>query len=333
VYSICHEGVSHPKLLGEGAKRIGWTRRAVQSISNVIKNGIKFFKGHNSDNSTDNRRILGEVVGSSEKEIDGRLHRIVVAYHPPEVREEVKKYDICSQESVWNFVEKSGKLIADSIEELTGIALGSSKEEQPAFEGAVRLGMVQAFGDRVREKTAGEPAVENTGVKTMTFEDVKKAVVDLNIHPSQLFSLEKVKTDYNFSKEFDRVENEVKELKKQTELLTKEKTEKETQLSGLIREKQTATVKTRLSELSKELRLTDKERIFVEKMFKDSVDPTDDGLKKFIDEQRGIFKEVASLAGVPDTNIEFNTGDGKPSGVGETKVDFTDPKNNDLLGE
>jgi len=144
MYSICHEGNSKPKIIGEDNKTpMTWTRKAIQSIKNVIKRGINFFKNHNEDNSTNNRPSLGEIVGYTEKMIDGVLHGLTIGYFPPDKREEAKKLDICSQESVWNFIENSGQLIADSIESLTGIALSDSKEDTPAFAGAKRLGMVQ----------------------------------------------------------------------------------------------------------------------------------------------------------------------------------------------
>ena len=145
-YSICHEGVSTPTVLEDNeSKPIRWTRKAVQSIKRIFTQGVKFFLGHNVDNSTDNRRVLGEVVGDFQKEIDGKLHHVVISYHPPEVKNEVKKYDICSQEAIWNFFDNAGKMVADSIEKLTGIALANSEIDSPAFAGAKRLGYIQAF--------------------------------------------------------------------------------------------------------------------------------------------------------------------------------------------
>ena len=36
VYSICHEGTHTPRLIGQTARPITWTRQAIQSIKNVV---------------------------------------------------------------------------------------------------------------------------------------------------------------------------------------------------------------------------------------------------------------------------------------------------------
>src|SRR5512138_237980 len=60
-YSFCHEGTSQPRIIGDTAKPIHWLRTAIQSIKGKVSKGIKFFLGHNEDNSTDNRESLGEI--------------------------------------------------------------------------------------------------------------------------------------------------------------------------------------------------------------------------------------------------------------------------------
>ena len=145
VYSICHEGVSSPVILGEGPKKIAWPRKAIQSIKNLYIKGVRLFKGHNKDSSHTGRKVIGRVIHSFEKEIDGKLHHIVITYHPPKYRNEIKNLDVCSQESEWNFFDYAGQLVAESIERLTGIALANSNEQVPAFADAKRLGYIQAF--------------------------------------------------------------------------------------------------------------------------------------------------------------------------------------------
>lgn len=145
VYSICHEGVSSPVILNEGPKKIAWPRKAIQSIKNLYIKGVRLFKGHNKDSSHSGRKVIGRVIHSFEKEIEGKLHHIVITYHPPKYRNEVKDLDVCSQESEWNFFDYAGQLVAESIEKLTGIALANSKEQIPAFAEAKRLGYIQAF--------------------------------------------------------------------------------------------------------------------------------------------------------------------------------------------
>ena len=187
-YSICHEGISTPSIIGDTSKPIHWTRRAVQSLKSIILKGVKFFKGHNADNSTTGRQVLGEVVANVEQEINGVLHHVVVSYHSPEVKEEVKKYDICSQEAIWNLFDQAGQVIADTVDKITGIALGSSDTEQPAFTGARRLASVQAF-------TQGEDMDDFTKAGSNTLLD---ADIDQDIYNPGLLSRKKIsEEDYN----------------------------------------------------------------------------------------------------------------------------------------
>jgi hypothetical protein len=174
MYSVCHEGESTPIVMDENGnkekvKPITWTRKAIQSIKNIITKGIKLFKGHNKDSSHVGRRVIGKVIHSFEREIDGVLHHVFIAYHPHDVREEVKTMDVCSQEAKWNIIEQAGKLVAGVVDSITGIALASSEEEMPAFSGARRLGYVQAFtpagnagiNNRIGDGTMGEPNNQN----------------------------------------------------------------------------------------------------------------------------------------------------------------------------
>lgn len=323
MYSICHEGVSNPTVLGEGPKSITWTRRAVQSIKNVITKGINFFKGHNDDNSTDNRKSLGKVIHSFEKEIDGKLHHIAIAYHPPEVRDEVKKYDICSQESTWNFIESAGNLIADTIDKLTGIALGNSQTERPAFSEAKRLGFVQAF-----EKTGDVNMSDEITTKPLTFDQLKQACKDLNVFPRQLFDENQLKEDREFGKLFVELED----LRKQKENFDKKVEELNNQNKELVRVGQLSNAKTRLENIYKETGLTEKMKEFVNKTFeerKESLqDISDEGLKNFVENQSKVFQNVASFID-PQIDLQIPNGDEKAN----KSNDYSKAKNNPFIVE
>lgn len=173
VYSICHEGISSPIILGtdEKPKKISWPRKAIQSIKNIYLKGVKLFKGHNKDNSHSGRRVIGRVIHSFQKEIEGKLHHMVVTYHSPKVRDEVKDLNVCSQEGEWNFFELAGQLIADSIEKLTGIALANDKEQTPAFAEAKRFGYIQAF-DSFGKSGSGQGGIYMAKKKQPTDQDV-----------------------------------------------------------------------------------------------------------------------------------------------------------------
>lgn len=212
-FVLAHEGISSPRFVGDTLNtEIIWPAKAIQSMKNFIKKGIKFFKGHNKDNSISNREALGKIVATKEMIIKNKLSNVVVGYFPSDKKEEIKKMNICSMEALWNFIKRGGKIIADSLKELTGVALGNSINKKPAFEGARELGFVQAF-----ENIKGEQEME------ITFNDVETFVKQRNVYPSQLYSFEQIKADRVFIPEFNEIESREKDLKQKLETSEKEK--------------------------------------------------------------------------------------------------------------
>lgn len=324
-YSICHDGVSNPTIIGEVPKPITWTRKAVQSLKNVISKGVKFFNRHNKDNSTNNRESLGEVVASKQMEMDGELHHVVVGYFPD--KSKVSEMDICSHEGDWNLLETIGGYVADSIEKLTGIALSSSSIERPAFKGALRLGMVQAFENNDSE------TIEKTESKMpekLTFEEVKQAVREMNIFPRQIFSLEDIKNDRDFGKVITDFETKLKE---KDDLLVTKETElkaKADEVNSLTQKTMLSTASDRLNNLFGELKLTDKQKTYVKNNFEkvaeslDSEKLNDDGLKGFVESQLDVYKANAEFFGSSSDSIEIDT-------ESIDVEDYTTPENNEFL--
>lgn len=326
-YSIAHEGVSQPKVLGDTSKPIHWTRRAIQSIKNIITKGVKFFFGHNEDNSTQGRKVLGEVVADAQKEIDGKLHHIVISYHSPEVREEAKQYDIVSQEANWNLLDAASNFIADTIESLTGIAMGSSKNATPAFAGAKRLGMIQALEnnntnvlDEPKQKENKMPTKEEV-LSSLSFHDLKPIIERMNIFPSQLFSVEQLKADRNLTV-FKDLEEKEKQLK-----------DYEEKNKNLIQQTLKADAENRFKELlgDKNLKLTDKQKDYLS-TFKsnDFDDLTDAGLVNFRDRELDRFKRMTAVTSAgQDVNIQNPDTNSSPT----DSEDYTKAENNELLDE
>ena len=339
MYSICHEGESTPKILDSEEKPISWGRRAIQSIKNIITKGIKFFSGHNKDNSTKGRRELGEVVHSFEKEIDGKLNHVVIGYYPPETREEVQKYDVCSQEANWNFLEHAGYYIADKIDQLTGIALANSGEEAPAFEGAKRLGMVQAFetksGEDNNSQATGnnEPGKGDKAMPIANFAEWKQWGIDHNVYPSQMFTEEQIHADRNFSKIF--VENEA---------LKKSVTEKDLKIKALEEESksvkteyQKSTAKDRLAKIieSNTIPMTDEIKAYIKGVYPEDINSMQD----FSDDQLSAYlqKSIREYQRVKAYETKQKTGDKKVTGDQSQQTtqpgDPTKKENNPLLEE
>ena len=308
-YSICHDGISNPTILGDTAKPITWARRAVQSIKNAVVKGVKFFLGHNEDNSTTGRRALGEVVASQEMEIDGQLHHVAIGYFPkPEL---VKDFDICSQEADWDLVETPTGWLADKLDKLTGIALSSSKVDKPAFSGARRLGTVQAFDTpeepvKLKEKIM---AVELTGC---SFAELSAELTRRNAYPHQVFSLDQIRADKEIAPSLEKAAKHdalVKELadEKAAHKITADKLKvTETEAQTAKRGSELITAKTRLEKLAKDANATEKQLPFVLTRFTKIADKlsdlTDDGLIKFLNEQVAIYNDAQGESAKTDTS-------------------------------
>jgi hypothetical protein len=353
MYSICHEGVSTPVIVGEGSKKISWFRKAIQSIKNIVTRGVKFFKGHNKDNSHRGRKVLGKVIHSFEKIIEGKLHHVVIGYHPESVRDEVKNYDVCSQESEWNILEEGGKLIADTIESLTGIALANSEKELPAFAGAKRLGYIQAFestgkdDSKTKEKEGnkmsdtdtsqgngsdqktdlkdGKSTNQNNGNQNvrktaLSFQELKSEAKRMGAFPSQLFTVDEIKKDREFAVFFNELE-----------MMKDDKVKTEKQIEDLKRQNSLSTAKDRLNKIMIDEKPPKKIEEFISNIFdkeKESIDDlSDDGLKKYIDNKTVIFQQTAKIID-PDFDIKQTDGDAKTN-TGDLKK----AENNELLEE
>ena len=292
-YSLVQEGTSNPRSVGEtDSQSIAWPRRAIESAKNVLKKGLQFFGGHNADNSTNGRKALAEFVGRLAKDVGGRLHEIVIGYFPD--KENAKKYDVCSVEADIDTTEIPGSMtIAEKFERITGIALGNSAHDTPAFAGAKKLLSVQCFeGGKPSKKTI--QGTENpSGGNPMTFEELRAQAKAMNVHPSQLYSLEEIKADRTFSAVFDErdlLKTENEGLKKTGETSTKKLADQEKQI---LRND----AKTRLDSFIPE-NATEGQKAFIAKKVKSKFDKledlTDDGLKGFVNENIEDYNEFGA---------------------------------------
>jgi len=328
-WSICHEGESTPGVLNGEAKPIKWARAAVQSLKNIVLKGINFFRGHNTDNSTRNRDSIGKIVANGEFEIDGRLNHVVIGYHPPGVRQEAENCDICSQEAEWDLLDYGKYYVAKAVDAISGIALGKSAEEQPAFPGAVKLGMIQAFeegGNPPENKTPGKGEEE----KKMTFEEWKKWGREHNVHPSQYWSLDELKNDMKFHTLFDdleKVENELKERDKTIEELTGK-------VTASAKKEQLLTVDARFKDLLNDplRKMTDLTKAFIQEKYEASKGKltdeqiSEEGLKGFVAGALNDFQFVAKYT--PNQPGAIPQGELPSTGNDPTKA-----ANNELLEE
>jgi hypothetical protein len=323
-YSIAHEGVSNPTNLDLEQKPIRWFRKSIQSIKNAVLKGLKFFIGHNDDNSTDNRESVGEVVADTQRVIDGKLHHIVVGYFPD--RERVENLDICSQESTWNLWDYAKEYVAGALDKITGIALSDSRVDRPAFSGAKRLGLIQAF-EPVRAG-AGEKGEKKMELQTVPTDEIVRELKRRQTKPTELFSIDEIKGLDEFKaivKQGEELKAKVAESAKTIETLTKEKGE-------IGRKVELVTAKDRLKSIAEGKKATPKQLDFVTTSFSDKVtDLSDAGLSAFVDEKFAEYKKNAEFFG-------FKDGDKPPAakkednkGEPEKPEDYMDPAYNELL--
>jgi len=314
-YAIAHEGTSTPRVIGEGAQKIDWPRKAIQSIKGAIKKGIKFFSGHNEDNSIEGRPYLGRIVGSAEIEIDGKLHSVAIGYFNPKHRNEVKNYDVCSMEAVWNLVKQGGRVVGDTIHKLTGIALANGQEEAPAWSGAKELAMVQAF--EAKEKEVVEMPEE------IKFNDVQSWIKDHVVHPSQLFTLDEIKKDHKFIDQFKVWDDNMIRLEEANKQLDETKKENET----IKIESQKATVQDRLNKLGVDQKWTDTQKKYILNRVDQLAQYNDEALGTFVETQKALFSKDAKIFGV-DTAVSVKD-ENASSGI--DSKDYTKAENNELL--
>ena len=275
---------------------LSWTKKIIQNLAQKIKEGTKFFIGHNEDNSHENRSAVGEVLTSFIKDIKGKLSNVIIGYFPES--EKVNNLDVCSMEAEIGTDENNNVVNIDNV---SGIALGSSNEDSPAFPGARRLSMVQCFA---KEKIEPENKKPGEGDKQMTFEDIKKAIREMNVHPWQIFSLEDMKNDRVFGKVFD--DNTA--LKKSTEELKTQYEELKTKNSEVEKTLNLGKSKQMLEDALKE-GFTDKQVKFIENRFNpESLDEVNkENINKYIENAKKEFADTARLFGVEgNSNVDNN---------------------------
>lgn len=291
-YTLAHEGTSRPKVLGEGSQVLKWPRAVIKGLAEKIKQGTKFFLGHGLTNDNDGRESVGEVIASFVKEISGKLSHIIVGHFPS--IEKVKEMDVCSMEAD---VYTDDENIVGDINNVSGIALGSSNSENPAFPGALRLGVIQCFVKLEGDKNQGNKEKN----MPLTFEEVKQAVRTMNIHPWQLYELDDLKNDRQFSKIF--TENEV--LKNQNKTLKEDSEKIKNESEKAVRTMNVGEAKGRLNKLMED-GYTEKQKTFILGRF----DPEkmeeleEDDLKKFLESSKKEFADTAKLFGDSSAKIE-----------------------------
>ena len=278
-YVVGQEGISNPKVLDGTQKPMQWLKSSISKMVSAIQNGTKLFHGHNKDNSTEGRESFGEVIASTERNVNGKNTAIIVCHVDKAKKDFVKDQDIISIEAVTEVYETAKEYIVDTIEKVKGFALGSSKNWTPGIPGARQLLMFQAMAADTLEADT-DLQNKNKGGKPMdvTFEQVKQFITERRVFPSQLFKAHEIfgapvkrKDGSVFYQGGDRVlQDEANEylqhqVQEQTSELSKQKEEAEKKATEIEGKFKTVYQKTAQLEFLPEL-----ERIAKEKKFPDS---------------------------------------------------------------
>lgn len=309
-YVIGEEGKSNPRVIGEGSKTLTWPRAVIRRMAETVKKGTKLFINHNSDSSTNNREPVGEVVGSFSRMVKGKIQALVLTV----LSSGTDGLDICSIEADAEF-DRSGNV--GDIGKITGIALGSSRENSPAFPGAQRVAALQCFEEDPEDekiKDSKDKPLEK-GEKPMaklTFAELKQEIKDMNVFPHQLYDEAEMKADNVFGK-----------LYTQNELLTKENLDAKTKVEELentgkesLRKSEIASAAAEFEKLIPE-GSTDKQKEYFKKHFDaEKIDDLSEaGLKKTVETLQTAYSEEAKFFGVEEnTEASGGTNDGESNG-------------------
>lgn len=201
-YVVGHEGEFKPTAVGIGKIVTQWFDSAIRKLRDQISHGTKLFLGHAETNVHDNRESIGEIVGTALKTIKDRLSVVAVAYIKPGFRD--LRLDIASIEAdvELNIDEEKGVYEAE-VKDITGIALGDSRKETPAFTGATLIGEMQAFLNQSHQYKGG-------GDMGLTASEIREFIRTEKLKPSDLFGLEDLTGDPLITK---HIEAEAKEKK------------------------------------------------------------------------------------------------------------------------
>ena len=188
-FVVGHEGEARGNLVGVGNIVKKWFSDMIQKLNDKIKVGLQLFHGHAATNDNEGRLPIGEVVAKKLMNIKDRLSSVVVSWIYPDYSH--LPLDVASIEADVDLQGESNEnLYVADVNEISGIALGSSMVETPGFPGATLLGQLQAF---VEKQTLQITLFE--GDKSMTLEELKKAIQEAKLKATDLFDRDAILAD------------------------------------------------------------------------------------------------------------------------------------------
>jgi len=309
VYSIGHEGQANLHLPGIGNKTFTWIQAAVQWLADKLNLGTAVFDRHDpTTNAHSGRTQIGQVIGKSVTHIGNRLNTLAAIHIFPQFKS--RPLDVASIEAEIEYDHDQQQAWPTQIRNVSGIALSNSGIDNPGFPGATLLGAVQAYVQAFGGELNGD--------KTMNLADVKQAVKDLGLKPTQVFGIDDIWTDApvvekvreaknTLQQAADRWKETVDGVRERVASLENEKATVEKTLQQFqMTSKSSSVIDSILNDPNR--KLDDKAKMFVKrnlKTFKTEA-TTEDALKvdlaKFVDTAEVEYKELAKdVFGVVDT--------------------------------
>lgn len=341
VYAVGHEGESRAETAVDGKLVPGavqqWESLLVDRLAGAIPPGAPVYFRHAAmPGAAHADEAVGEVLGTAVREIGGRRFALAALYFMPQHVSRAKQADVASVEATIQ-AEKIGerRLLVLDVTDVTGIAVASSSGARPGFPGATLQAALAAFAHELEGQERGE--------RTVTLEDIKKAIREGQYRPGQIFELAALREDPDVKQLAASAAEEAKS--KAAEEHKKQLDQKDTQLKTAQAEiaamKGPELVKAELAAMQN---LGEPEKKYVElqaKGFKPAA--TDDAGRKaeagqFVAAQLAAFAELrkaglvpgggASKPGIPGSDGK-GWSDSAPAGEGS----LMDPKNNPFLPE
>jgi hypothetical protein len=304
-YVIAHEGESEGKVVGIGKVIKKWARSAISNINDRLALGTSIFHLHEMTNDHEGRKPIGEVVGKALSDVAGKLSSLAFMYIYPEYRD--IPLDIASIEADITMPENinpNARAVDVDVEDITAIALGNSQTNKPGFAGAALVATLQEFADSAsREKP-------NQGDKSMTKEELKQAIRDAKLKPSDIFGSDEIADDPTVQGVIrDRRRNEEGFGRRMEEKLEAEKKDLQAKISDLeakLSDKDSRLLKTKATDAIKPAierrKLDEKQTAFVmrnaSKFDPKSEESLAGDLDRFLDAQLDEYKTNAEIFGV-----------------------------------
>lgn len=347
-FVVGQEGEARPKVLGLGATIQRWYYSAIEKLTEKLALGTPAYHNHAATNGPAGRQPIGEIVGKAFKKIGDVASAVAVAYIYPAFRD--LSLDVASIEA--DILLPSADVKDFEVRDLdvlgvSGIAFGNSALNSPAFPGATLLAQVQAFAEQ-------SVSIQGGNEKMLTAEQIKAAIAEAKLKPSDLFGSRELSADPLVSEFVDEkthdlrgfqirklkdADDKVASLSKENdELRGKMKTFESKETKGRAREVYDAAIAER-----PKVKGDDRLLKFLNDNYERGFNPPEDAgklkdeINKFLDERVQKFEEIVGKPAGGNGAGSGSSGSGAAGGAGggadsaDASKNLQDPKNNDLI--